>query len=382
MRIGKPELRIADGRAVIDTRIESDHLPKSLAFSAPASCRDLLSESSDAQLVALLIPAMARGEPISVAGTVSEKLIYSLAALQVLLREVMPFLHGVEIRPANISRERSDARGVATGFSGGIDSFCVLADHHYAPVAEGFRITHLLYNNVGSHDTGGEATFRRRHQRLLPLTDRLGLPLIDIDSNLDAFYGQRLGFQQTHTARNAAVALLLGAGIGRFMYASAYRFGDVSISAWHDTAPTDLITLPMLSTESTQCFSVGSEYTRVEKTLKVAELPDSHDFLDVCTKTWTEKNCGCCPKCNRTLITLQIAGRMQDYERVFDLAAYRKVSSGYLGRVFMATDPFSREIARFAEAARFPRSAYSRLYGAAWRTKESLKRLTGSSLRA
>ncbi len=376
MRIGKPRLRLADGQAVLETDIVSDHVAKTLWFSAPKRFRDLLADSSDSQLVALLIPAMIDAEPISLDGSVSEKLYYSLRGLQDLLLEVMPFLKKIDIRPNELVFERTGASGVATGFSGGIDSFCVLADHHYAKVPEGFRITHLLCNNVGSHDAGGEATFRRRYERLLPLTERLGLPLIDVNSNLDTFYGGRLNFQQTHTLRNAAVPLLFGAGIRRFMYASAHNFRDVAVSRHHDTAPSDLISLPMLSTESTECFSVGSEYSRVEKTLKVAELTDSYDFLDVCNRTWTEKNCGSCPKCKRTLLTLEIAGELQRYERVFDLAAYQKVRSGYLGRVFNATDPFSREIVEFAQRVGFPRDAYSRLYGAAWKTKESMKRLT------
>lgn len=376
MRIEKPTLRIADGRTYVETPIRSDGLPDRLWYSVPERFQGLLAASSDAQLVALLIPAMARGEDITVAGRLSEKLYYHLPAFQRLLLEVMPFLKAVKVHAAELGAESSGARGVATGFSGGIDSFCVLADHHYGSgVPEGFRITHLLCNNVGSHDSGGQAVFRRRYERLLPLAERLGLPYLDVDSNVDDFHGGRLDFQQTHGPRNTSVALLLGGGIGRFMYASAHRYRDVAVVPWNDTALTDLIWLPMLSTESTACFSVGSEYSRVEKTVRVAALPDSRDYLDVCTKAWSPINCGTCPKCKRTLLTLEIAGRLQDYERVFDLAAWRKVRSGYIGRVFHDDDPFTREIVEFARQAGLRRSTYSRLYGAAWKAKESVMRM-------
>lgn len=377
MHIGEPGLRFANGRAIVETRIDSDAKPKMLWYSVPERFRDLLNPSSDSPLVALLIPAMAKGEDIHLRGAVSEKLFYRLAALQRLLQTIMPFLKQVRVHPGGLSTRRTGSTGVATGFSGGIDSFSVLADHHYATVPDGFRITHLLYNNVGSHDEGGQTTFRRRYGRLLPLAERLGLPFVDIDSNLDEFYPGRIHFEQTHTLRNASVALLLGGGIGRFMYASAFRFRDISIAPSSTTAPTDLISLPMLSTESTECFSVGSEYSRVEKTVRVADLTDSYDFLDVCTKTWTPVNCGNCPKCKRTLLTLELAGKLQAYERVFDLASYRKVRSGYLGRVFNARDEFSVELVEFARAAGLKRDAYSRLYGAAWKLKESAKRLAG-----
>jgi hypothetical protein len=373
MRIEAPTLHIGDGRARLETRVVSDGAPDTLWYSVPERFRDLLSASLDGQLVGLLVPAMARGENITVAGTLSEQLYYNLRALQGLLGEIMPFLKKVEVHPASLSAERTAARGVAMGFSGGIDSFSALIDHHYADVPEGFRITHLLCNNVGAYE-GGETNFRRRFDRLRGLPERLNLPFVDVNSNLGAFYDARLHFQQTNTPRNASVALLLGGGIRRFLYASAYHFRDIFVSAYHTTARTDLISLPLVSTESTDCMSVGSEYTRLQKTLKVAELPDSYDFLDVCTKSWPTKNCGCCVKCTRTALTFELAGRLQCYERVFDMAAWRRARSGYIGRVFHDDYPLTREIADFARQVGLQRSAYSMLYGVAWRTKEMVKR--------
>lgn len=374
MRIGIPQLRLADGRAIVEAEIEADRFPKALWYSVPERFGHMLDTSSNAQLAALLIPAMARGEAINLAAAISERLHYNLDALQSLLLEVMPFLKRSAVRAAALDGARTAAHGVATGLSGGIDSFTTLGDHHYAAASDGFRITHLLYNNVGSHDLGGEATFRRRFARLLPLTEHLGLPFIDVNSNLDSFYTGRLTFQQTHTLRNASVALLLGRGIGRFMYASTHRFRDVAVGPHYSSGPTDTISLPLLATESTDCFSVGSQYSRLEKTLRVSMLPDSYEFLDVCNRNWTPKNCGNCGKCKRTLLTLEIAGKLQAYDRVFDLAAYRKVRDRYLGRVFHDRDVYSREIAEFARSSGFPRNAYSRLYGPAWRLKESMKK--------
>lgn len=166
----------------------------------------------------------------------------------------------------------NSASGVAIGFSGGIDSYCALADHYYSDIPERFKITHLLFNNVGSHGTDGERLFRKRFERLAPSAERIGLPLLMINSNLDSFMPKNLGFQKTHTMRNASVAHLLQGGIGRYMYTSTYKYSDMFIGPTYDTAYSDLATLPLLSTDTLDAFSVGSEYSRVQKTLRVAEL--------------------------------------------------------------------------------------------------------------
>ena len=95
---------------------------------------------------------METGEDIQVAGTVSERLYYNLTRpAQAVLQEVLPSLHHIDIHPEDVKPASEEASGVATGFSSGIDSFAVLADHYYADkVPSNFRLTHLLYNNVGS----------------------------------------------------------------------------------------------------------------------------------------------------------------------------------------------------------------------------------------
>ena len=112
----------------------------------------MLPTSTNSEYTPLLIPAMETGEDIQVAGTVSECLYYNLTRpAQAVLQEVLPSLHHIDIHPEDVKPASEEASGVATGFSSGIDSFAVLADHYYADkVPSNFRLTHLLYNNVGS----------------------------------------------------------------------------------------------------------------------------------------------------------------------------------------------------------------------------------------
>lgn len=354
MNIGVPEI-VADGeQTTYRVSVESARKTDVLWYSVPESFGHLLTDSSDAALVGLLAPAMAQGESVTVEGEVSERLAYNVSQrLQRLLQHVMPFLHCVDVRLGQTCCAWPQrAPGVATGFSGGIDSYCVLADHFYSDVPQGFRITHLLFNNVGALWGG---VFNTKYNRLLALAEHLGLPLVGIDSNLSSFYDSTLHFQQTHTLRNASVALVLQGGIGRFMYASGYNYSQAWVGISHDTAHVDTILLPLLSTESLDAFSVGAEYTRVEKTLRVAEIEESHGTLDVCVGQNTSEytNCSICGKCLRTLATLDIAGHLEEYSSQFDMDAYRRRRYKYFATLLSSRDPLLREIVHFARAREY-----------------------------
>ena len=363
MRISKPEILERNGDVVYRVRVDYSAGAQTLWYRFDKRFADLLTDASDAPLAALLIPAMAHGEDIHLDGSISERLYYNFSrAYQCVLRHVMPGLRRIAIRPTDVASGGRRASGVATGFSGGIDSFCVLADHHYGSVPPGFKITHLLFNNVGSHGAGEERLFLERFARLTPLVERLGLPYIKINSNVNAFYPVGYDFQQTHTPRNVSVALLLQRGIGRFLYASAVSYQDAHVGRNVAMGDEDTIALPLLGTEAMDAVSAGSEYTRVEKTLRVAEIPDSHETLDVCTSPDRAGNCSVCWKCMRTLLTLDIAGLLERYARVFDLDAYRGRRRKYIGVVLRSRDALLREVARFIKQQRYPVPLASRLY--------------------
>ncbi len=176
----------------------------------------------------------------------------------------------------------------------------------------------------------------------------MGLPLVAVDSNLDECYSPGLRFQQTHTFRNASVALLLQAGIGRFLYASTYAHADAVVREWHDISCADLVSLPMLSNDSLEAASSGSEYTRVGKTLRVSTIPTTYRALDVCAGGAAAGNCSSCIKCLRTMLTLEIAGVLDRYAPVFDLGIYRRKRARYWRRVFRSRSPLAKEVVRFA----------------------------------
>ncbi|NLN60196.1 MAG: hypothetical protein GX147_05735 [Deltaproteobacteria bacterium] len=382
MKIGNPRLLWENKLVLYQVSVESARGQGTLWYSLDESFGDLVSNFCDAALAALLIPAMQQGEDIRIEGAVSEKLLHNLRRpYQRLLQRIIPTLRQVKIDAKEISTDQTIRRkGVAIGFSGGIDSYCALADHYDSTVTDGFKITHLLFNNVGSHGKGGERLFRERHARLVPVAESLGLPFIMINSNLDEFYQGNIGYERTHTPRNASVALLLQGGIGRYMYASAYNYRHVFVGPASSTAYSDTIALPLLSTETLDAFSVGSEYTRVEKTLRVSEVPESYRSLDVCVNRHNTSgyiNCSTCRKCLRTLATLDIAGSIEPYSGVFDLEAYRRRRILYFAKLLADRSALPREIVEFARQRNFSWPISSRLM----RPFFSVSNLTGRALK-
>lgn len=366
MKISKPQISQKGKEIVYQVSVDSAKGKGHLWYRLHESFVDLVAHYCDAPLVALLIPAMAMGEDIHIDGIISDRLFYNLSgSFQKLLQHIIPSLHQVAIYPKDVWCGQSEsALAVATGFSGGIDSYCVLADHYYSNIPERFKVTHLLFNNVGSHGSGGEQLFQERYERLLPMTERIGLPFLKINSNMDLFYDNKLGFQQTHTLRNASVALLLQRGVGRYMYASTFDYSKTFVGSTYDTAYSDTITLPLLSTDTIDILSVGSQYTRVQKTLRVAELVDSHSTLDVCvnaSNTSGYANCSTCWKCLRTLATFEIAGYLDRYSTSFDLSTYKHQRSKYFATLLGSRDPLMQEIVQFAKERNYSFPKLSRL---------------------
>jgi hypothetical protein len=196
--------------------------------------------------------------------------------------------------------------------------------------------------------------------------------LIAVNSNVADFY-DGFTFQQTHTPRNASVALLLQAGIGRFLYASGYDYRRVFIGATFDTAYSDPVTLPMFSTEAIDLFLVGGQYTRVEKTLRIASLEDTPTMLDVCAGGAKAGNCSTCRKCLRTLLTLEIAGLIDQYDRAFDLAAYALQRDRYIIKVLRCHDPLLQELVSFAREHGLACPLHARLHATLARPLARLK---------
>lgn len=353
MFISRPEFSESDNVTTVSVKVSSGDHDRHLWFSVDSRFSSLISPASDAFLIALFIPAMAEGETIEFESPASSRLLSNLnGVIQDLVIRVIPWLERI-----NVSGAAGDSQamqpGVAAGFSGGIDSFSFIKDNLFNGASQRDRVTHLLFNNVGSHTAGKEALFEKRFKRLEPLIRDWGLPFVSINSNMDQFYTKPgLNFLQTHTFRNAAVGHLLKKGIGTFHYASSYDYSDLSVRQDTDIGLVDPLILPLLSNPQMDLVAAGWNLSRIEKTCQVSEFEASYRYLDVCGNPFYKgsyTNCSECEKCLRTMATLDLAGALYRYSEVFDLDSYRERKNRYLYIIRFSEDPLHIGICEFAK---------------------------------
>lgn len=311
----------------------------------------LIVDRLDGFAVIALLMAMERGEDLHVDGIISERLLHNLEhQVRPILRLVIPELHDIHIRAQNVdSRGEPRGRGVATGFSGGIDSFCTIADYFSPDTPPGYKLTHLLFCDVGAHPT---AQVRDGRWSLIKdFGEAIGLELIRVRSNLMQLAQTR--FERTHMPRNAAAALMLQGLVGKYFYSSGYRFQDCHLREWSDIACADPALVHQFSTESFEAISTGCQYSRVDKTRLAVTVPHVRRFLNVCVDPDSgARNCSKCYKCLRTLATLELLGQLEGFDQVFDLGVYRRYRTEYFllmpGRT---EDALIREIFEFSKHA-------------------------------
>ncbi|REJ08032.1 hypothetical protein DY023_01850 [Microbacterium bovistercoris] len=317
-------------------------MPGTIWYEVPSQYTDMLTYRCDPALIALTIPAMRLGLPLVFDGPITDELTFQYRDLQALYsasgdKPPVPvvFNRVVPAAPAGA--------GVAAGFSAGIDSYALLAEHHYAEdVPDALRLTHLLFNNVGSHADGREDLWRRRFARIAPVAERIGLPIIPVNSNLDEIPSPGVSYEPLNSPANASVAHLLGAGLRTWIFASSVEYRRVGVTHnSYNSAFVDPIALPLMSTESLALRVASSRMRRIDKTRLVAEIPDAWSSLDVCIQIepLDKTNCARCWKCRLTLGALDLIGAVDRFDPQFDLDVWRADREAYLARVSLLKTP-------------------------------------------
>lgn len=342
--------RDAEGNVRVSVNVEGS-VP--LWFSVSPEGEELLTERSDQTAVALLLPAMRYGRDLRVGGVVTDTLLHRLNNdVQALVRDVHPEYRRITVMAEEIAPSGPTATAVATGLSGGVDSFATLTEYAASTeVPASLRVTHLLNNNVGAHGDGGRDLWRKRFDALQPVAADLGLPFVRVDSNLDEHY-PRMGFMQTVTFRNAAIVHLLGGGIGRSYHASEGTFRNLRMPPPHgDIGLAGAMTFPLLSTPALTLESTSSGKSRIERTLALAGGPFAR-YLDVCIDSDRSRttNCSQCWKCMRTMLTLEIAGRLDEFvPDVFVRPPYERRRAQYYGELLSSIEPNDIELVEYGD---------------------------------
>lgn len=337
---------------------------KTMWFSAPEKYGDIFtSEVYDAFLVAILYPAMYYREDIVIHGTVSKKLFKSITTyVKKLLLAYSDELSDISVTADGYGVVTKTNALVGTGFSAGVDSYATFVEHYVNESDADYKINALFFFNVGSHGLFSKADTKKRFQNRYKadsiFPNSLDIPFIPVDSNVHAFH-EKWGHQRTDTITLTAGILSVQKILSKYYVSSGNSYSELpsQIGKAHnfDIAEfADPYLLPLLSPDGLEIIPDGEQYLRTEKTSLIADYIPTRRFLNVCVKSdsgyVSAKNCSSCPKCLRTLMTLDSMGRLYDFSEVFDIAVYKKHSLKYKcrQRLLYKKDPFAKDNIDFA----------------------------------
>ena len=271
---------------------------------------------ADAFVMALLPGAMRGGHEIVCQDPMSERLHHQLVnALIPTLAFAGELYRPIKIT-APLTAEKLTNRGaVGTGFSGGVDSLYTIMSHG---ADSELPLTHIaVFNNGHIWEKDVFQTLCRYARRF---AEEQGLTMTAVDSNIHDALGER--FLDVQSFRNIACALALGRLFSVYLLSSAYDAAHFKLN-FRDTPYFDLLTARCVSTEALAFYHSGEEVTRAEKLAALSEWEPSWRWLHPCFRNGIDRpNCGHCKKCVRDMTTLYALGRLERYQRVWDVKNY------------------------------------------------------------
>lgn len=310
----------------------------------------LCAERGDAFVVAMLWYAMITGSDIESVAPMSEKMVFHIT------RELIPALcteengyRRIKILGPTTDQPYTNISGVGTGMSCGVDSFYTLHEYTKEDTPKKYRLTHLSYFNMGAifHPNRVEdkeyplkefyeitdRMSEEKRENARQVAEQAGLPLVYVKSNLDSDY-YRGAYGHTGVYRNCAMALSLQGLFSVYYNSSGGWPGYFDLSLTEGSQHYEALLCTCLSTESLS-FVLSDYVTRIEKTSTIADDELAQKYLDVC---FSFNNCGRCAKCTRTLVTLDIIGKVDQFGEAFDIEYFKKHRADAYFKILKAKD--------------------------------------------
>jgi len=319
MILHPPTLTKDSGNICMASRIEMEnplpHLPETLWYRFDTRYEEWLSPRSDGFAATALLVAMYAGEDLTIYGPLSPKLAYGLSEYRNVFHAWKPELFKrVEIhfdQLESVPKESSQI-GVATAFSGGVDSFYTLwshlAENQVIPDA---RLTHGLFIHGLDLRLDDPENFRTVAQKYKDLFSGLGLELILAATNAYLFSEFRIDWVYFHGAPTIGAGLLLSPFLQRLYIPSGYP-------SYTKLVPNGVspLTDHLLNTETLDIIHHGAKTSRYEKLSVLVNWPVTYHSLRVCSdkkRLDILQNCSSCHKCYRTMTVLEILNSLENY---------------------------------------------------------------------
>ncbi|HTC25155.1 MAG TPA: hypothetical protein VK688_12370 [Gemmatimonadales bacterium] len=274
--------------------------PVTLWYSLPDLGGEAPAEPDEAFLIAGLIQAMAEGRDLVLHGAASAELLGNLAEFRDAWHRWQPDSYAtIDISAERVTPRgapRSFGAGVATSYSGGIDSTATIWRHASGLAGHGARrITHAVFAHGFDIPLSDVAAFEAGCDRARPLLEALGIALVPVRTN----FREALPYywEMAYGVALASCFHQLGPSCGEALVASSRTF-DVLFFPMGSNAMTD----GFLSSATLRIVEDGAGRNRCEKVAELAGWPAGLAVLRVCWQgSRRDRNCGECEKCVRTM---------------------------------------------------------------------------------
>lgn len=334
---------------------------KELSFVADREfAQYFVVERSDAFVIALLYYAMFNGLDIEWETPCSERLIYQISTYYIpVIAQNYEFMHEISLEGPQTSELLECEKAVGTGISCGVDSLYTI--HKYLNVrSDRLRLTHIMLTDwfVQNFSEESQRDYEVNNIAYVkPVVEKMGLRFIfvhlDVDkyfsigSYLEPYVDKQRGLIRDgglYTLKYCSIALALGKLFSIYYFSSGYTPADFTFHK-DDFSYHDILTLPLISTESLCFYSAGMEANRIDKIAAISEWEIAQDYLEVCVwKGDRFENCGLCPKCKRTMSELYVLGRLDLFSKRFPVEIFKKHLSRNLAFVFALEGTFGKAV--------------------------------------
>lgn len=333
IKVCKPYLEKGETKTRCLCDLFFDSEKRTLWFEVDNKYSDYLCvERGDAYLIGLLHYAMENSQNLEFEVPITENLLYNVETI--LIPSVTKYAKSLSKISIKADTENPLMKGkyVGTGLSCGIDSFSAIYNHTNSNYP-GLDITHVCINNVGAFNEcydhyGIEKTKEERFQKTKEVAKDLNLELIQTDSNYQEVIP--VNHYRTHTYSSVFAIYMLQKFWKTYYYASSgydYSHFNLIDNDKGGSAYYELLSLQCFSIPGLRLYSEGGEKSRFEKTRELVDYEPAQKHLHVCLTKPT--NCNTCTKCKRTLVTLDLLGKLDNFSNVFNIDYYKNHKKKY-----------------------------------------------------
>lgn len=351
------------------TDMPSPYTEKTLYFEVDKAHGDMLADDTyDAFVLVPLYLAMYHKQDLHIRGNISKKFYQNIKwYVQKIWCDYWDKFSPVKFTVDGFTSAKRRGNLIGASISCGVDSLSTVYDHFVRESDPDYRINALFYFDCGIlvHHGLDDMLLQQlaitRNEPGINAAKDLGLPCYYLKSNVKYFRKNEEITKFNHIAVYSCI-LSLSNAIFRYYVPSGASYEEMKIfrDAFHNGDMSEFCEsyfIPLVRTERIELIVDGCQYRRIDKLKNIADWDIAQKYLNVCWRyTPDGSNCGVCPKCLRTQLSLEILGKLNKFSRVFNIEQYKRNSFGHKIKTLQnyGKEPFATENVDFARENNFP----------------------------